>query len=113
MPATRDAAFRTVTVERGGRLVRDDYNFDALAFSSGEAPQALPAPTRDQKRRQIRSALFVPDPLPALEVENYGQIEIAPGVIAERVSYATGYGLRVPAIVYRPAHKPAAKMPGH
>ena len=112
MPATRDAAFRTVTVERGGRLVRDDYNFDALAFSSGEAPQALPAPTRDQKRRQIRSALFVPDPLPALQVENYGQIEIAPGVIAERVSYATGYGLRVPAIVYRPAHKPAEKMPG-
>ena len=66
----------------------------------------------EQERSQIRSALFVPDPLPALQPENYGQIEIAPGVIAERVSYATDYGLRVPAIVYRPALKPAAKMPG-
>jgi dienelactone hydrolase len=32
-------------------------------------------------------------------------------VIAERVSYATGYGLRVPAIVYRPAAA-GGKMPG-
>ena len=66
----------------------------------------------EQERSQIRSALFVPDPPPALQPENYGQIEIAPGVIAERVSYATAYGLRVPAIVYRPALKPTAKMPG-
>jgi dienelactone hydrolase len=65
-----------------------------------------------QQRDGIRSALFVPDPLPALQPESYGQIEIAPGVIAERVSYATAYGLRVPAIVYRPALKPAAKAPG-
>lgn len=63
-------------------------------------------------RRQIRAALFVPDPLPALAVETYGQEEIAPDVIAERVSYATAYGLRVPAIVYRPAAKPAGRMPG-
>ena len=54
----------------------------------------------------------MPDPLPALEVENYGQFEPAPGVVAERVSYATAYGLRVPAIVYRPKQLPAAKMPG-
>jgi hypothetical protein len=31
-------------------------------------------------------------------------------VTAERVSYATDYGLRVPAIVYRPKQKPAGKM---
>jgi len=66
----------------------------------------------EQQRAGIRSALFVPDPLPALQPESYGQIEIAPGVIAERVSYATAYGLRVPAIVYRPALKAAAKAPG-
>ena len=65
----------------------------------------------EQQRAGIRSALFVPDPLPALQRESYGQIEIAPGVIAERVSYATAYGLRVPAIVYRPALEPAAKTP--
>jgi dienelactone hydrolase len=72
---------------------------------------ALPG-THEEQRRQIRSALFVPDPLPALQPESYGQSEIAPGVIAERVSYATAYGLRVPAIVYRPAQKPAGRMPG-
>jgi dienelactone hydrolase len=66
----------------------------------------------EQQRAGIRSALFVPDPLPGLQPESYGQIEIAPGVIAERVSYATAYGLRVPAIVYRPALKPAANAPG-
>ena len=70
------------------------------------------APSRAEERRQIRAALFVPDPLPALQAESYGEIEIAPGVTAERVSYATDYGLRVPAIVYRPTRRPAGKMPG-
>jgi dipeptidyl aminopeptidase/acylaminoacyl peptidase len=69
-------------------------------------------PARDEKRKQIRAALFVPDPLPALAAEKYGESEIASGVIAERVSYATDYGLRVPAIVYRPSQRPAGKMPG-
>jgi dienelactone hydrolase len=50
--------------------------------------------------------------LPPLAAESYGHTEIAPGVIAERISYATDYGLRVPAIVYRPSHVPAAKVPG-
>ncbi len=76
------------------------------------AAVAAASASLEQERSQIRSALFVPDPLPALQLENYGQSEIAPGVIAERVSYATAYGLRVPAIVYRPVLKPAAKMPG-
>jgi len=70
------------------------------------------APTRADKRREIRRALRVPEKLPALEAEHYGQEEIAPGVTAERVSYATDYGLRVPAIVYRPTQKPAGRMPG-
>ena len=73
---------------------------------------AAASASTEQERSRIRSTLLVPDPLPALHVENYGQIEIASGVIAERVSYATAYGLRVPAIVYRPTLKPAAKMPG-
>jgi dienelactone hydrolase len=60
----------------------------------------------------IRSTLFVPDPLPKLGAESYGTFEPEPRVIAERVSYATAYGLRVPAIVYRPRETPPAKMPG-
>lgn len=54
----------------------------------------------------------MPDPLPAIAAESYGQFEPAPGVIADRVSYATAYGLRVPAIVYRPKQAPMGKMPG-
>jgi len=67
---------------------------------------------RDETRRRIKATLFVPDPLPALQTETYGQMEPAAGVVAERVSYATGYGLRVPAIVYRPKELPSSKMPG-
>jgi len=66
----------------------------------------------DETRRSIKSTLFVPEPLPKLEAANYGSFEPAPGVVAERISYATEYGLRIPAIVYRPRRLPAARMPG-
>jgi dienelactone hydrolase len=61
---------------------------------------------------KIKSTLFVPDPLPALATETYGTFEPAPGVVAERVSYATNNNLRVPAIVYRPAEKKWGGPPG-
>lgn len=63
-------------------------------------------------RREIRRALFIPDPLPKLETQTYSSAEITPGVTIEKVSYITGYGLRVPAVIYRPTHPPAAKLPG-
>jgi dienelactone hydrolase len=62
-------------------------------------------------RRQIESTLFVPDPPPALNPVSYGNFEPTPGVIAERISYGTEFGMRVPAILYRPA-KPARNAPG-
>jgi dienelactone hydrolase len=62
-------------------------------------------------RQQIKKALFIPDPLPKLEPEVLGSFTPAPGVIAERISYRTEYGLRVPAIVYRPAAVPKGKVP--
>jgi dienelactone hydrolase len=62
--------------------------------------------------KQMRQALFIPNPLPKLEVENYITFTPALGVVAERVSYKTEYGLRVPAIVYRPATEPKSKVPG-
>jgi beta-galactosidase len=102
----------TLVMERNGHLVRDDYNFNARAYApSSTAQPAAPPNSRDESRRRIRSTLFVPDPLPDLQTESYGQFEPAPGVVAERISYATAYGLRVPAIVYRPKKVPAAKMP--
>jgi dienelactone hydrolase len=51
---------------------------------------------------KIRAALYVPKVLPALDAKEYSTFEPLPDVVAERVTYATKYGLRVPAIVYRP-----------
>ncbi len=62
-------------------------------------------------RREIRRALFIDDPLPSLATKSYGTFSPASGVIAERVTYGTSYGMRVPAIVYRPA-KPEKHLPG-
>ena len=62
-------------------------------------------------RDQIERTLHVPQPLPKPEEKSYGQFTPAPGVTAERVSYATDYSLRVPAIVYRPAGATIAKHP--
>jgi len=49
------------------------------------------------------AAWHVPDPLPALRDKSYGQIAVTPDVAADRVSYATGYEMRVPALVYHNA----------
>lgn len=54
-------------------------------------------------REKIRAAWFAPEPLPALAVETHGTFSPEPGVVVERISYATQFGLRVPALVYRPA----------
>jgi dienelactone hydrolase len=62
-------------------------------------------------RRQIKKALFIPVPPPAIDARSYGSFSPVWGVIAERVTYATTYGMRVPAIVYRPA-KESGRMPG-
>ncbi len=77
---------------------------------------ALPAQVASRKqvnlwRRQMRDALFIPNPLPAPTPESYGRFTAAPGVVVERISYRTEYGLRVPADVYRPATPPKGKMP--
>ena len=61
--------------------------------------------TRKQARvlqRKIRAALFVPEALPPLQAKAYGSFEPLPDVVADRVTYATEFGLRIPAIVYRP-----------
>jgi dienelactone hydrolase len=55
-----------------------------------------------QEASKIKSALYVPDPLPALEPQILGTFEPAAGVLADRVTYGTEFGMRVPAIVYRP-----------
>ena len=80
---------------------------DAPAESSGPATAAQFA----RWQKQIKQALFIPDPLPRLDTKTYGTFSPAPGVMAERVTYQTSYGLRLPAIVYRPAES-KARVPG-
>jgi dienelactone hydrolase len=69
----------------------------------GAQPQEL--------RRRIAQTLFVPDPLPPLAPAHHGSFEPMPGVVAERITYGTEFGMRVPAILYRPAHAGAGKAP--
>ena len=84
----------------------------AGGHAQAPAPQAAASPAQFAEwRAQIRKALFIPTPLPALKAQNYGTFAAAEGVIAERVTYATEYGMRVPAIVYRPAHPLAKRLP--
>ena len=69
------------------------------------SPAALAATTPEQEqewRRLIRTVLFVPDPLPPLVPETHGRFDPEPGIVAERVTYGTQFGMRVPAIFYRP-----------
>ena len=64
-----------------------------------------------QMPAQIRSALFIPERLPRLDAKVHGRFSPAPGVIAERVTYASQFGLRIPAIIYRP-EKVHGRLPG-
>ncbi|GAA3764653.1 glucuronyl esterase domain-containing protein [Terriglobus aquaticus] len=84
---------------------------------TGLPPRQIdPAPastaTVDEWRRRMDQALYIPSPLPSPAVEAYSTAEIADGVTIERISYQTAYGLRVPAVVYRPARRPPGRMPG-
>jgi len=77
-----------------------------LVLSAGAAK-----PTEwDQLRGRIRASLHVPDPLPALRDKSYGRFSVTADIAADRVSYATGYEMRVPALVY---HKAGATVMQH
>lgn len=71
-------------------------------FAAASLHAAPPTPAQEQAWRDgIKQALFIGAP-PALAPEKHGEFAAAPGVVAERVTYGTQFGLRVPAIVYRP-----------
>jgi len=55
-------------------------------------------------RLQATHALFVDTPLPPLAAHTFATEPAAPGVHIEHVTYATQYGMRVPAIIYVPDH---------
>lgn len=69
----------------------------------------------DAWRSQIREALYIPAQLPPLDAKVWSSFSPTPGVLADRVTYATADGMLVPAIVYRPDPKVThykGKLPG-
>jgi dienelactone hydrolase len=73
----------------------------ALAWTQLASGGGIPFPAQEWISR-IRSTLFAPDPLPPLVAEVHSRFEPERSVVAERVTYATQFGMRVPAIVYSP-----------
>ena len=67
-----------------------------VAIAAAFSAFALAAADWAQYRQQIEAALYVPQPLPDLRAKSYGDFAAATDVTAERVSYATAYGLHVP-----------------
>ena len=71
-------------------------------------------PTKTQEERwrsQIKEALFVSEaPLP-LAAQTHSRFHPAPDVVAERVSYETQFGMRIPAIIYLPKSRPKRQIP--
>lgn len=82
-----------------GRLAR--CVLVSLGLCTGLAAEVTPRQAIEL-RAQMRKALMVPDPLPALEPRTHGRFEPVEGVVAERVTYGTQFGMRIPAIVYFP-----------
>ncbi|MFN7936568.1 MAG: alpha/beta fold hydrolase [Bryobacteraceae bacterium] len=64
-----------------------------------------------QWRSRILSALKVPTPAPELAPVVWSTFQPEPGIVAERVTYGTQFGMRIPAIVYRP-ERPKGRVPG-
>ena len=82
-----------------------------LVGASAVVAEVAPAQIREWRTR-IKKVLFVPEPPPSLAPVSYGSFEPTPGVIAERITYSTEFGMRIPAILYRPAKPSAQKAPG-
>src|SRR5690606_22548671 len=82
-----------------------------LCFLFGKVPAQKAISGEQELRQQIKSALFVPEELPALNAEIRGGFQAIPGVRAERITYHTLYGMKVPAILYLPDPRPKGKIP--
>ncbi len=70
----------------------------------------MPGQPHDARRR-ILATFHVPTPLPQPRAEIHGSFEPEARVVAERISFGTQFDMRVPAIVYRPAHAADAPAP--
>jgi len=66
---------------------------------------AQPTPAQlEHLRTQATHALFLDTPLPPLTPKTFTTFDATPNIRIEHVTFATQYGMRVPAIVYIPTH---------
>jgi dienelactone hydrolase len=94
---------------------RPRHIFLAIFFASMAVCAQTDKARDDAWRTEIRHQLYIPDHLPALNAKLWSTFSPTPGVLADRVTYATTDGMIVPAIVYRPDTKVAkwkGKLPG-
>ena len=107
----------------GGGPARPDQYFSVLPrfttgiFTRGGADLAArELQARNEAwRSEIRRQLFIPARLPNLQIRRWSTFSPMPGVLADRVTYATANGMRVPAVIYRPDPsllRPGLKLPG-
>lgn len=79
-----------------------NYLFVCILQIAAHASGPVTPAQEQQWKGLIKKTLFVPDPLPALAPRTHSRFEPEPGIVAERVTYSTEFGMRVPAILYRP-----------
>lgn len=103
--ASRTTASRRIHATLAGMCIVASLTDVPLAIAA--APKRASPQQATRWRTEIRRALFISTPPPALDPESFGTFSPTPGVIAERVTYATEYGMRIPAILYRPASNTA------
>lgn len=101
-------------------LTRYEFRYDVmrmrffhLAFVLSVALPCHAAERADAKtlRKQVRDTLHISESLSKPEGKLYGTFSPAEGVTADRVSYATAYNLRVPAIVYHSSERKKLRRP--
>lgn len=73
--------------------------------------EPMTRPEQQDLRRRIKMAWFAGGDLPKLNATTHGSFEPEPGIVAERITYGSLFGMRVPAILYRPK-APRAPAPG-
>jgi len=87
------------------RTTRPDPSDPAHPFDT-PAPVSAPSTSTQLEswRQEARKVLFLNGPASALAPQEFGSFQAMPGVNAHRVTFGTQYGMRIPAIVYRPDH---------
>jgi dienelactone hydrolase len=93
------------------QMVRPDPTDAAHPFDTPAAVTTSASTAQlNSWREQARRALFLSDVPPAIAPRDFGSFTPMPGVVAHRVTFGTQFGMRVPAIVYAPAHS-KGKLP--